>query len=51
MIKADLRIGSITARSVPIESGYAQFGAEGLLANGFLSNVDTTLDPQRGNWF
>jgi predicted aspartyl protease len=48
MIKADLRIGSITARSAPIGSGYEQPGADGLLGNGFFSQADTILDVQKG---
>ena len=48
MVKADLRIGSVTAKSTPIESGYAQLGADGLLGNGFLSHADTILDLKKG---
>jgi len=48
MVKADLRIGSVTAKSTPIESGYAQSGADGLLGNGFFSQFDTILDLQKG---
>ena len=46
--RADFRMGTVTAKSVPIDSGYAQDGADGLLGNGFLSRGDTILDVQRG---
>ncbi|WP_395396142.1 hypothetical protein WBP07_22750 (plasmid) [Novosphingobium sp. BL-8A] len=48
VLKADLRIGSISARSAPVESGYSQSDADGLLGNGFLSRADTILDVQKG---
>jgi predicted aspartyl protease len=47
MITANFQIGSITAKGAPIESGYAQSGADGLLGNGFLSQADTILDLQK----
>jgi len=45
--RADLRIGTISAKRIPIDSGYSTSGADGLLGNGFLSHADTILDLQR----
>ncbi|MES2097182.1 MAG: hypothetical protein V4459_10535 [Pseudomonadota bacterium] len=47
-IRADVRVGAVSAKNVSIDSGYAQSGADGLLGNGFLSHADMILDLQKG---
>jgi predicted aspartyl protease len=44
---ADLRIGRVKLRNVPVDSGYVSEGADGLLGNGFLLRGTSVLDVKK----